>query len=134
MKFNKLDSNKITTIISNSNSNQENTEISKCKSLKELFTVNSLQLKELTEFFSSKGNEYLLKVYEKRFIPSRSILAVGIIAGFQELVGVILVMTWSGASVRIAYITTEVVADVLTSYRHVILDNLVCLNMDHENQ
>lgn len=70
---------------------------------------------ELSEF-SARGIEYLVEFNEKRFIPWRSIIAIGCISAVQMIAGGILIATGFGATVGMGLIT-EGVADLLTAYR-----------------
>jgi hypothetical protein len=76
---------------------------------------NSRPTLELSEF-SSRGIEYLLEINEKRFIPWRSVVAVGCLAGIQMLVGGVFIATGFGATVGMGLIA-EGVGDIFTAYR-----------------
>lgn len=70
---------------------------------------------ELSEF-AARGIEYLLEINEKRFIPWRSVIAVGALAGIQMAAGGVLIATGFGATVGMGLIT-EGAADIFTAYR-----------------
>ena len=59
---------------------------------------------ELSEF-SARGIEYLLEINEKRFVPRRSVIAVGVIGSVQIALGAALVASGFGATVGIGLIT-----------------------------
>ncbi len=69
---------------------------------------------ELSEF-ASRGIEYLLEINEKRFVPWRSIIAVGLIGCTQIVLGGILISTGFGATVGMGLIT-EGTADFITGW------------------
>ena len=70
---------------------------------------------ELSEF-AARGIEYLLEINEKRYVPWRSIIAVGSLAAIQMAAGGALIATGFGATVGMGLIT-EGAADIFTPYR-----------------
>ncbi len=73
---------------------------------------------ELSEF-SERGIEYLLEINEKRFIPWRSILSVGVLASIQMIAGGVLTASGFGANVGIG-LMAEGISDIFTASRALI--------------
>jgi hypothetical protein len=113
--FKRLNNKQIEAIIEKASLDQENIEISKVKTLSELFMDYNKPILELSEF-SARGIEYLLEINEKRFIPWRSIISVGILAGIQIIVGSVLIASGFGLNVKVGIgLMTEGVADIFTA-------------------
>jgi hypothetical protein len=113
--FRHLKTKQVEGIIKKASLDQENIEISKVKTLNELFMDETKPILELSEF-AARGIEYLLEINEKRFIPWRSVIAVGVLAGIQMAAGGVLIATGFGATVGMGLIT-EGAADIFTAYR-----------------
>ena len=117
VRFDHLNREQMYKIISGASLAQEDIEITKVKKTKELFMSTDarkaqLELSELAE----RGIQYMLEINEKKFIPWRSILTLGILAGIQLLAGAALIATGFGATVGMGLIT-EGVSDLFTAYR-----------------
>ncbi|XP_047128515.1 uncharacterized protein LOC124809060 [Hydra vulgaris] len=94
---------------------QEDIEITKFKTLGELFLEENRPVLELQEF-AARGIEILIEIFEKGFIPWMSISIVSAIAAVQMLVGTALVASGWSATVGIGLIT-EGFADLHTVYK-----------------
>lgn len=113
--FKHLNANQVEGIIHKASLDQENIEISKVKTLNELFMDEAKPTLELSEF-AARGIEYLLEINEKRFVPWRSVISVGALAAIQIATGGVLIATGLGATVGMGLIT-EGAADIFTAYR-----------------
>jgi hypothetical protein len=70
---------------------------------------------ELSEF-AARGIEYLLEINEKRFIPWRSVITVGVLAGIQITAGCVLIKTGFGTTAGLGLIS-EGTADISTAIK-----------------
>ena len=113
--FKHVKAKQVQGIIEKASLKQENIEINKVKTLSELFMDETRPVLELAEF-AARGIEYLLEINEKRFVPWRSVIAVGALAGIQMAAGGVLIATGFGATVGMGLIT-EGAADIFTAYR-----------------
>lgn len=80
-----------------------------------MFMSNIRPELELCEF-SARGVEFLLETGERRFVPWRSVISMGFLAGAQMAIGGVLVCTGFGATVGMGIIT-EGTADLFNAYR-----------------
>ena len=89
--------------------------INKTKTLDSMFMDHDKPVSELREF-STRGIEDLLEIYERKFVPLMSMIAVNNIAAIQLIVGGLLVPTGFGATIGMGLISEEV-TDLFTSNR-----------------
>ncbi|EAR95365.2 helicase carboxy-terminal domain protein (macronuclear) [Tetrahymena thermophila SB210] len=112
--FRHLKAQQLEWIIGKASLDQENIKISKVRTLSELFMDETKPILELSEF-AARGIEYLVVINEKRFIPWRSVIEVGALAGIQIAVGGVLITTGFWSSFGMGLIT-EGAADIITAY------------------
>ncbi|CAF4075923.1 unnamed protein product [Rotaria sordida] len=108
LKFKNLTNHQAQRLIEIAPIEQENIQITKKKTLSELFMNESMPKLELSEF-SERGIEYLLEINEKRFIPWRSIAIVTMLAAIQMAVGGALIATGVGGTIGMGLITEGLV-------------------------
>ncbi|CAF1377167.1 unnamed protein product, partial [Rotaria sordida] len=108
LKFKNLTNHQAQRLIEIAPIEQENIQITKKKTLSELFMNESMPKLELSEF-SERGIEYLLEINEKRFIPWRSIAVVTMLAAIQMAVGGALIATGVGGTIGMGLITEGLV-------------------------
>ncbi|CAF4173221.1 unnamed protein product [Rotaria sp. Silwood2] len=108
LKFKNLTNDQAKRLIQFAPIEQENIQITKKKTLSELFMNESMPKLELSEF-SERGIEYLLEINEKGFIPWRGIAVVTMLAAIQVVVGGALMATGVGGTVGMGLITEGVV-------------------------
>ena len=113
--FKHLNINQVEGIIKKAELDQENIEISKVKTLNELFMEEAKPTLELSEF-AARGIEYLLEINEKRFVPWCSIYWVGFLATIQVTAGLALMMTGFGVNLGMG-LFTEGLVDISTAWR-----------------
>jgi hypothetical protein len=86
---------------------------SKLKTLSDLFTKDLRPTIELQEL-AARCIEYLLDVNERKFLPWRSMVVMGVIAGVQMGLGAALISTGVGAKAGLAFMT-EGAADLVNT-------------------
>ncbi|CAF4651425.1 unnamed protein product, partial [Rotaria sp. Silwood2] len=108
LKFKNLTNHQVQRLVELAPIEQENIEITKKKTISDLFMNESMPKLELLEF-SERGIEYLLEINEKGFIPWRSIAVVTMLAAIQMAVGGALIATGVGGTIGMGLITEGLV-------------------------
>ena len=113
--FDGLTSDQLSKIVSIASIMRENIEITKVRTLSDLYMDDAKPTRELLEFMS-QGIEYLIEIAEKKFVPWRTVATLSSLATLQMAAGAICVATGFGASFGMGAIT-EGAADLFTAYR-----------------
>ena len=115
LTFKNLKYSQAKQLIQKASIEQEEIEITKVKTLSDLFSEEHRPVLELQEF-ATRGIESLIEINERGFIPWRCIATVSALAAIQMGVGGILIASGFGATIGIGFIA-ESAADTLTAYR-----------------
>ena len=112
--YNLLKSN-VLLILKHADLDQEDLDVMKAKTIRDLFMKNSPPTLELNEYIS-RGIEFIIVINEKEFVPWRSVCAVAALGTGQVILGGCLMVTGFGTSAGMGVIT-EGITDMIGAYR-----------------